>query len=156
MILKLRNGKILIEENTIPSDVYNTEVLYDYELGTNHYTTVLTIDGTTYTISCDKGNGLGLEATNSTFNGWTSYAATIGAVKFVGCSFGEGQGYAFCRPYNASVFENCVFEEGFEFDTSQTSDITFINCYYGETLITAENAASIALFGGALNGITIK
>lgn len=56
MILKLRNGKILIEENTIPSDVYNTEVLYDYELGTNHYTTVLTIDGTTYTGNNPKIN----------------------------------------------------------------------------------------------------
>lgn len=56
MILKLRNGKILIEENTIPSDVYNTEVLYDYELGTNHYTTVLTIDGNTYTGNNPKIN----------------------------------------------------------------------------------------------------
>jgi len=48
MILKLRNGKILIEENSIPSDVRNTEISYDYELGTNHYDIVLHIEDTIY------------------------------------------------------------------------------------------------------------
>lgn len=48
MILKLRNGKIIIEENTIPSDVYNTSISYDYELGTNHYKTILTVEDTVY------------------------------------------------------------------------------------------------------------
>lgn len=48
MILKLRNGKILIEENSIPSDVSNTEISYDYELGTNHYDTVLIINDDVY------------------------------------------------------------------------------------------------------------
>lgn len=48
MILKLRNGKIIIEENTIPSDVYNTPISYDYELGTNHYRTILTVEDTVY------------------------------------------------------------------------------------------------------------
>ena len=48
MILKLRNGKILIEENSIPSDVSNTEISYDYELGTNHYGTVLIVNDDVY------------------------------------------------------------------------------------------------------------
>ena len=46
----------------------------------------------------------GFEATNSTFNGWTSYAKTLGDAKFVDCSFGEGAGYAFCRPYAPTEF----------------------------------------------------
>ena len=75
---------------------------------------------------------------------------------FTNCDFGESQGYAFCRPYNACVFENCVFEEGFEFDTSKTSDIVFKNCYYGDTLITSENAASLAIFYNGVNGLTVK
>lgn len=49
MILKLRNGNILVEENAIPSDVSNTCITYDYELGTNHYDTVLTVLGSVYT-----------------------------------------------------------------------------------------------------------
>ncbi|MBQ8360093.1 MAG: hypothetical protein IJX37_09380 [Oscillospiraceae bacterium] len=119
------------------------------------------IDGTVYTISCDQGSNNGLKATNCTFNGWTSYAATLGKAEFVDCSFGEGSGYQFMRPYAESTFTNCVFEEGFEFDTSKTSDITFINCYYGDTLITAENAAALAdgetvFFYNGLNGITIQ
>ena len=48
MILKLRNGKILIENNTVPSDVHNTIVCYDYELGTNHYKTLLYIEDKVY------------------------------------------------------------------------------------------------------------
>lgn len=48
MILKLRNGKILIENNSIPSDVYNTVIQYDYELGTNHYKTILYIEDAVY------------------------------------------------------------------------------------------------------------
>lgn len=48
MILKLRNKKIIIEENSIPSDVHHTPITYDYELGTNHYRTILTIENSTY------------------------------------------------------------------------------------------------------------
>ena len=115
-----------------------------------------------YTFNSDGGNkNYGVYISNSTLNGWTSFSAVHKEVIFTNCSFGEGSGYAFCRPYNASVFENCVFEEGFEFDTTQTSEITFINCYYGETLITAENAATLGngettFFYNGLNGITIK
>ncbi len=120
------------------------------------------IDGTVYTFNSDGGNkDYGVYITNSTLNGWTSFSDVHKEVVFTNCTFGEGSGYAFCRPYNASVFENCVFEEGFEFDTSKTSDIVFKNCYYGDTLITAENAASLGdgettFFYNGLNGITIQ
>lgn len=127
---------------------------------TDLYIENVVFDGVVYTFQADGETGAcadyGVYISNSTLNGWTSFSNMFKEVIFTNCSFGEGRGYAFCRPYNASVFENCVFEEGFEFDTSKTSDITFINCYYGETLITAENAASLGLFYNGLNGITIK
>lgn len=123
------------------------------------------IDKVCYTFNSDGGNKeYGVYISNSTLNGWTSYSDVHKEVVFTNCNFGADTGgykYAFCRPYNASVFENCVFEEGYEFDTTKTSDIVFSNCYYGDTLITAENAATLGngettLFYNGLNGITIK
>ena len=99
------------------------------------------IDGTVYTISCDSASNNGLEATNCTFNGWTSYAGTIGAVKFTDCSFGEGQGYAFCRPYAATEFVGCDFEAGFAIDARAA--VTFENCTIAGEPLTAENLATL-------------
>ncbi len=110
------------------------------------------IDGTTYTISCDQGSYQNLEAYNSTFNGWTSYAATIGTVKFVDCSFGEGNGYAFCRPYAATTFVNCNFEAGFLMDPR--AEVTFENCYLDGVLITAENVDDLVYQN--LDKVTVK
>ena len=81
------------------------------------------IDGTVYTISCDQGKYQGLEAINCTFNGWTSYAKTLGEVNFDNCSFGEGNGYAFCRPYAKTTFNGCTFSEGYVVDESQAEVI---------------------------------
>ena len=120
------------------------------------------IDGTIYTFNSDGGSkDYGVYISNTTLNGWTSHSDVHKEVVYTNCNFGEGSGYAFCRPYGKTILENCVFEEGFEFDTSKTSDITFINCYYGDTLITAENAATLGygettFFYNGLNGITIK
>lgn len=107
----------------------------------------VTIDGTVYTISCDQGTNQGLEAYNSTFNGWTSYAATIGAVKFDGCSFGEGQGYAFCRPYAATEFVNCDFAAGYEIEAAAA--ITFENCTIDGVALTAANLATLVPYNTA-------
>ena len=126
------------------------------------YINNVVIDGCVYTFNSDAGNkAYGVYITGSTLKGWTSFSNVHKEVIFTDCTFGEGRGNAFCRPYNACVFENCVFEEGFEFDTSKTSDIVFKNCYYGETLITAENAATLGygetvFFYNGLNGITIE
>ncbi len=120
------------------------------------------IDGTIYTFNSDGGNkNYGVYISNSTLNGWTSHSDVHKEVVYTNCNFGEGNGYAFCRPYGPTVLENCVFEEGFEFDTAKTSNIVFKNCYYGDTLITAANAASlksgdVVFFYNGLNGITIE
>lgn len=99
------------------------------------------IDGPVYTISCDQGTNNGLEAVNSTFNGWTSYAGTIGDVKFTDCSFGEGAGYAYCRPYAKTAFKDCDFKAGFEMDPR--ADVTFENCTLGGVALTAANISEL-------------
>ncbi len=99
------------------------------------------IYGTTYTISCDQGLKQTLVATNCTFNGWTSYAATLGNAKFVDCKFGEGNGYAYCRPYAPTEFVGCDFEAGFRMDARAT--VTFENCTIGGVALTAENLATL-------------
>ena len=99
------------------------------------------IDGPTYTISCDQAGKQGIEAYNSTFNGWTSYAGTIGTAKFDGCSFGEGAGYAYCRPYAPTEFINCDFEENYSLDARAT--VTFHNCTIAGAALTAENLSTL-------------
>ncbi len=101
------------------------------------------LDGVTYTISCDQGTGNGLTATDCTFNGWTSFAATLGDAIFYDCSFNEGNGYAFCRPYAPTQFINCKFEEGFRVDAR--GKVVLENCYLGDTLITADNIGTLVV-----------
>ena len=84
-------------------------------------------NGTVYTISCDQGLYQGIEATNCTFNGWTSFAKTAGEAKFVNCSFGEGSGYKYCRPYSNTEFVGCTFCPGYAVDQTQAI-VTFTDC----------------------------
>ena len=84
-------------------------------------------NGTVYTISCDQGLYQGIEATNCTFNGWTSFAKTAGEAKFVNCSFGEGSGYKYCRPYSDTEFVNCTFCPGYQVDETRAT-VTYTDC----------------------------
>lgn len=105
------------------------------------------LDGVCYTFNSDAGNKeYSVEFSNSTLNGWTSFSDAHKLVTFSNCKFGKGTGsytYAYCRPYNESVFEDCIFEEGFEFDSSKNNNIKFRNCYVGKTLITGENVTEL-------------
>ncbi|MBR5198082.1 MAG: hypothetical protein IKW42_07665 [Alistipes sp.] len=88
-------------------------------------------NGMVYTISCDQGKYQTIEATNCTFNGWTSFAKTAGEAKFVNCNFGEGSGYKYCRPYSNTKFVNCTFCPGYAVDTTRAT-ITFTDCTWEE------------------------
>ncbi len=88
-------------------------------------------NGTVYTISCDQGLYQGIEATNCTFNGWTSFAKTAGEAKFVNCNFGEGSGYKYCRPYSNTEFVDCTFCPGYAVDTTRAT-VTFTDCTWEE------------------------
>ena len=99
------------------------------------------IDGTTYTISCDQGLYQTFEATDSTFKGWTSYAATLGKAEFVDCYFGKGNGYAYCRPYAPTEFVGCEFEADYTLDPRAA--VTFENCTLNGVALTAKNLAEL-------------
>ena len=88
-------------------------------------------NGTVYTISCDQGLYQGIEATNCTFNGWTSFAKTAGEAKFVNCNFGAGSGYKYCRPYSNTEFVGCTFCPGYAVDTTRAT-VTFTDCTWEE------------------------
>ena len=88
-------------------------------------------NGTVYTISCDQGLYQGIEATNCTFNGWTSFAKTAGEAKFVNCNFGEGSGYKYCRPYSNTEFVGCTFCPGYGVDTTRAV-VAFTDCTWEE------------------------
>lgn len=97
-----------------------------------------------YTFNSDGGNkNYGVYLSNCVINGWTSHSDVHKEVVYTNCKFGEGCGYAFCRPYGPTVYENCDFSTDMQFDTTQQSNIVFRNCTYGGVKITAENAASL-------------
>lgn len=146
------------KSGTIKNLVINSGMRGIFMSGANGdvYVDNVVIDGTVYTFNSDAGSkDYGVYISDSTLNGWTSFSNCHKEVIFTNCKFGEGGGYAFCRPYNDCQFIGCIFEEGFEFDTSQASniDIVFEDCYYGGTLITAENAASLG-FGEGEDRVT--
>ena len=91
----------------------------------------VTLKDVVYTISCDQGLYQGIEATNCTFNGWTSFAKTAGEAKFENCYFGEGSGYKYCRPYSNTEFVNCTFCSGYAVDTTRAT-VTFTDCTWEE------------------------
>ena len=91
----------------------------------------VTLTGVVYTISCDQGLYQGIEATNCTFNGWTSFAKTAGEAKFVNCLFGEGNGYKYCRPYSNTEFVGCTFCPGYSVDQTRAT-VTFTDCTWEE------------------------
>ena len=101
-------------------------------------------DNVIYTFNSDAGDkNYGVYISNTVLNGWTSFSNVHKEVVFTDCSFGKGNGYAFCRPYNPCVFENCEFSTDMEFDTAYQANIVLKNCTYGGVKITAENAASL-------------
>ena len=99
------------------------------------------LDGVTYTIHTDNGNGATLTVKDSTLKGWTSYASTLSSASFTKCNFGEGNSYAFCRPYAPTLYDGCNFEAGFEMDLRAAC--TFTNCYLNGVLIDATNIGDL-------------
>ena len=99
------------------------------------------VKGPTYTISCDQAGKQGLEAYNSKFYGWTSYAATLGTAYFEGCTFGSGAGYNFSRPYAPTTYVNCTFEAGHAIDARAA--VSFENCTFKGVALTSENIATL-------------
>lgn len=99
-------------------------------------------NGLVYTFNSDAGNkNYGVYISNSTLNGWTSHSDVHKEVVYTNCYFGEGSGYAYCRPYGPTSFVGCAFEADFEVDAR--GKITFENCTIGGVALTAENLATL-------------
>ena len=84
-----------------------------------------------YTFNSDgkmPANPFGVYVSNSKVNGWTSHSNMHTEVVYTNCSFGEGSGYKYCRPYGKTEFVNCTFCAGYNVDKSMTNDITFTGC----------------------------
>ena len=84
-----------------------------------------------YTFNSDgkmPANPFGVYVSNSTVNGWTSHSDMHTEVVYTNCSFGEGSGYAYCRPYGKTAFVNCTFSVGYSIDKTRTTELTFTDC----------------------------
>ena len=112
------------------------------------------IDGTVYTFNSDGGSkDYGVYISNSTLNGWTSHSDVHKEVVYTNCNFGEGSGYAYCRPYGPTTFKNCAFEAGFAVEA--LGQVTFENCTIGGVALTADNLATLVTSGTIANA-TVK
>ena len=113
------------------------------------------LDKVTYTFSADSNTRYDYSVTfkNSTLNGWTSYSDIFKSVSFENCKFGKSNGYAYCRPYNATTFTNCTFSVGYSFDSTKATS-TLVNCYVGDTLITDAN--KVELLGSGASKLVIN
>ena len=88
-----------------------------------------------YTFNSDgkmPANPFGVYVSNSVVNGWTSHSDMHTEVVYTDCSFGEGSGYKYCRPYGKTAFVNCTFCAGYTIDQSKTTEITFTDCTFEE------------------------
>ena len=86
-----------------------------------------------YTFNSDgkmPANPFGVYVSNSTVNGWTSHSDMHTEVVYTDCTFGEGSGYAYCRPYGKTAFVNCTFSAGYSIDKSKTTELTFTDCIW--------------------------
>jgi hypothetical protein len=95
----------------------------------------VTFKNVIYTFNSDgkmPANPFGVYVSNSNVNGWTSHSNMHTEVVYTNCSFGEGSGYKYCRPYGTTSFVGCTFCSGYTVDKSQTSDITFRDCTFEE------------------------
>lgn len=127
-----------------------------YINATGEYTlSNVTTSGVRYALNASAATKVSV--VNSTLEGWTSLGGGVeGVFENVNFNVNEGQDDAWngnLKPYADVTLKNCTFEEGFYLDFCEFkgTQIRMINCYYGETLITKDNIAS--LFGNNLEGI---
>ena len=86
-----------------------------------------------YTFNSDgdmPANPFGVYVSNSAVNGWTSHSNMHTEVVYTNCSFGEGSGYKYGRPYGKTSYVNCTFCAGYTLDKSMTNDITLTDCVF--------------------------
>ncbi len=113
-------------------------------------------DDVIYTFNSDDGNKEhSVYISDSALYGWTSFSAVHNEIVFTNCTFGEGSGYAYCRPYQNVTFVGCDFEEGYELDLDDGSvnskgiKATLENCTYNGEKLTESNVVNMLTDGEA-------
>lgn len=98
-----------------------------------------------------SSNNYSMYVSNTTFTGWTSWAA-LQSASFTNCTFkisnifGDPYFNKLFRPYVATTFSNCNFQEGMIAGLSVLPEgvqVVFSNCTVGSTPLTAANAATL-------------
>ena len=151
------------QENVTIEDVHVSGVAYPLNTGTK-----------------SKVANLELTVKNSTLIGWSSWEGGFASASFEGCIFGVGTYFdeatiaenpnwnGLARPYIATTFEGCEFNEGFVLDAffkvnegkanekTYQPVITLKNCTYNGQAITAATLASLVEEGDPIDQITIE
>ena len=99
-----------------------------------------------YTFNSDAGSkDYSVTIKDTVLAGWTSFSNVHKSVTFVGCTFTEGCGYEYCRPYQAATFVDCEFNEGFGVDTAQVAanELSFTDCIYDGEELSASNGKAM-------------
>ena len=127
-------GIFMGQTSEATSDLYIENVIFDDVLYT------FNSDGE----SSDSSKAFGVYFKNCVINGWTSFSNKHKVVVFEDCTFSEGCGYAYCRPYNDTEFKNCAFNDGdsemFKLDTRMGISIVLDNCTNNREALTFESS----------------
>lgn len=109
--------------------------------------------GTGYALNCggEKAPTATLKVSNSTFEGWTSYSASVTAtfdqVNFIrGNYFENSDQNGYFRPYGTTTLVGCEFALGYIIDFGSLAEgktVTFKDCKYNGVELTAENIPAI-------------
>ena len=99
-----------------------------------------------YCLNVDGGTGK-LVVNNSVLKGWTSYTGSVESATFTNCTFEvEPNSYRYncVRAYTNTTFVNCDFGDEFWFGAANNAvTVTFENCRYKGTPITADNVSEV-------------
>ena len=121
--------------------------------GGNYTVNNVIVRNVTYALNVSTNDAVTLNVVNSTLEGWTSFGDSTTA-SFENVKFECGK-YANLKPYTSTTLKDCSFEAGFMIDFTQISEgekLTFVNCKYNGTVLTAENFASIVVIDGDYTG----
>ncbi len=89
-----------------------------------------------YPFNVNGGANITFSATDSSFNGWTSFDSAAEQFYFNNCSFGKGAGYATLKMYGNTTLTNCTFskdyfadlESGIASGTKVPIEVNFNSC----------------------------
>lgn len=163
-VIRIKGDNVVIDNVSITSNTNSSPILISSTKGEDNTITIkdckfnaafkaiFIADGATGTVNIDNCEIDGvytlnvstnstieaINVTNSMLHGWTSYD-NVKLVTFTNCDFGKGHGYAFLKPYNDTLFDNCTFDENMAFEAGKADiTLTFTNPILAEGRTVAD------------------